>query len=125
MSDFELSSTSGTPKVSFEADTGDCRFSGYSIPQKVHEFYEPILNWLADYGSKPAKETKLVMAMEYMDNASRNVFDKVFQILKEIQKRGASKVSVIWFFKEGDEDMFSLGKKYEEAMDIPFEYDKL
>lgn len=125
MSDFELRSTSGTPAVSFEVNTGDCKFWGYSIPQKVHEFYEPILNWLTDYGSKPAKGTKIVMAMEYMDNASRNVFDKVFKILEEIQKKGISKVSVIWFFKEGDEDMFSLGKKYEEAIDIPFVYDKL
>lgn len=125
MSDFELNKTSGTPGVSFKADTGDFKFTGYSIPQKVNEFYEPIINWLMEYRLKPAKGISLIMAMEYMDNASRSVFDKIFHILQEIQEQGKAKVTVTWFSKEGDEDMLNLGKKFETTLGLPFVYDSL
>lgn len=125
MSDFELNKTSGTPGVSFKADTGDFEFTGYSIPQKVNEFYEPILNWLTEYRLQPAKGINLVMAMEYMDNASRSVFDQIFHILQEIQEQGKAKVTVTWFSKEGDEDMLSLGKRFENALSFPFTYNNL
>lgn len=125
MSDFELTKTSGTPEVSLKKGTGECKFSGYSIPQKAQEFYDPILNWLTEYSLQPAKATKLVMAMEYMDNSTRKMFEIIFDILKGISEKGISKILITWFYEEGNDDMLTLGKKFETSSGLLFAYAKL
>ncbi|OEK04112.1 DUF1987 domain-containing protein [Roseivirga misakiensis] len=122
MSDFELSRTSGSPGVMLKAEAGELKFTGYSIPRETDEFYAPIIQWIKRYTSSPAKETRLSMEMEYMDNSSRKVFTKIIELLKELGTNGDSKVSVVWFSKQGSDDMKSLGQKFQSETDLDFSY---
>ncbi|MFY0594349.1 DUF1987 domain-containing protein [Roseivirga sp.] len=125
MSDFELSSTSGSPGVLLKAQTGECAFTGYSIPQNNKEFYRPILNWLKEYAEQPAEQTCLTMQMEYMDNASRKVFANILNDLKSLHQKHLTKVTVAWYFKPGNEDMAELGKRLQAETSLNFSYSTL
>ncbi len=123
MNVLHLEGTAKTPSVNFT--DGALEISGKSIPENSIEFYQPLYNWLDQYGQQPAKSTVLKVRLEYFNTSSSKCLLDVFRKLEAIQKSGKGNVSVTWMYEEEDEDMMEAGEDYREIVGLPFTIEKI
>src|SRR5688572_25119963 len=115
-----LEGTAKTPTVRFSPD-GHLEISGRSIPENAAAFYEPVYQWLDAYTQKPAKETRVIIRLEYFNTSSSKCLLDVFRKLEGIQKSEKSSVHVLWVYEADDEDMMEAGDDYRTLVLLPFE----
>ena len=121
MKTLEIKQTSNTPGITLDQTQGRFKFQGKSFPENTADFYEPVLNWLAEYGKTPNKNTTVEMQFDYFNTSSAKMILEVFKKIKEIKDAG-SEVLVRWKYLSMDEEMQEVGEEYEYMVDIPFEY---
>lgn len=120
MDNIEISGTSKTPDVTFNAQTGALEISGRSIPENSYQFYEPLLSWLDQYGDNPQASTLLTFRLDYF-NTSSSMY--ILGILKKLEKiyLSGSKAEVKWYYDADDEDMLQTGEDLKQIVKLPIE----
>ena len=113
-----------TPSIIFDPKNNKFEISGNSYPENSSEYYSPILDWIDQYCVKPNKYTKIVFVLEYFNSSSYKCFMELFYKLEKITKKGF-KVDIIWYYKEGDTDLKSLGEELKEETDLSFTIKKV
>ena len=119
-----IEETIKTPQIEFNAEKGELRISGKSIPENSMEFYKPVYDWLNTYSAQPASQTTLTVALEYFNTSSSKCLLDVFRKLEWLNKSGAHNVNVTWLCEEEDEDMFEAGEDYKSIVNLPFTIEK-
>lgn len=120
MEPINIAETDETPAVTLNASTGEFIVTGKSLPEDVTAFYDPILEWLDNYGSSPNDSTVFTFKMEYFNTASSKMILDILLKLEEIVEDG-NEVLVKWHYREDDEDMEEAGEEYADIVEIPFE----
>lgn len=120
MDSIKLKGTDDTPSVILDKENGIFEIAGRSLPEDVNAFYEPILDWLADYAESPNSETVVTFKLVYFNTASSKLILDILLKFEEISESG-SEVLIKWYFPEDDEDMEEAGEEYSEIVEIPFE----
>jgi hypothetical protein len=108
------------PGVLLDADNQKFIINGKSCPENVVEFYQPVLDWLDEYKTKPNTKTVFEFKLQYYNTASSKVLFIIMQKLEEIKDTG-NEVLVKWFFPEDDEALMEAGEEYDDLIDVPFE----
>ncbi|WP_027000568.1 DUF1987 domain-containing protein [Eisenibacter elegans] len=109
--------TEDTPKIILDKNNGIFEISGRSLPEDAAEFYDPVLQWLGEYGSSPNPETVFIFKLEYFNTASSKL---ILDILSKLE--GITGTSVLWYYHEDDEDMQEAGTEFSELVEVPFEF---
>ncbi len=112
--------TPKTPSIRFDAELGIVEMKGRSIPENSTEFFKPLVDWLDEYASCPAKKTLVNIHLEYFNTSSSKCILDIFKKLEVIHK-AKNDVVVYWYYEEDDEDMLEAGEDYESIIRIPFE----
>jgi hypothetical protein len=120
METIKIQGTEDTPKIILDADNDFFEISGRSLPEDVTSFYEPVLNWLEEYGESPNDKTVFNFKLVYFNTASSKLILDVLMKLEEIHEDGHD-VLIKWHFPEDDEDMEEAGEEYSDIVDVPFE----
>jgi len=120
MEQINITGTDETPNITFDPESGHFELSGKSLPEDVTTFYNPILDWLDKYSSKPSSETKVTFKMDYFNTASSKILLDILMKLEEIHEKG-NNVLISWYFRADDEDMEEAGEEYGDLVDVPFE----
>ena len=121
MQDLTIKQTSNTPGVRLNVSTGQLEFYGKSLPEDVHGFFLPIVNWINEYMKNPGKETKVICKMEYINTASSKLMLDILCRLKELEQNG-NKAQVEWYYDADDEDLYDTGKDYCDITGINFTF---
>jgi len=116
MQTLQLAGTDQTPTVTLDKEKSIFEFSGRSLIDKAIQFYQPIIEWMAEYSENPNSKTEVVFRMEYMNTSSSKALFDLFAILQNIE--GAK---VIWCFQDEDEDMEETGEEFSSLVKMPFE----
>jgi len=111
-----LEGTEDTPKIILDRTNKIFEISGRSLPEDSAEFYQPILEWLAEYAKDPLPETIFDFRLEYFNTASSKLILDVLTVLEDIEN-----TIVHWYFYEDDEDMEEAGEEFSELVDVKFE----
>ncbi len=119
MEPIAIEGTPKTPTVSFNPTAGMIEIKGRSIPENSIEFYKPLIDWLEQYLSGPAKLTEVNIQLEYFNTSSSKCILDVFKKLEAIYKSG-NEVVINWFYEEDDEDMLEAGEDYQSIIKVPF-----
>lgn len=119
-----INSTTATPKVTLDKESGVFRIKGISRPENVLAFYKPIISWIDEYLKTPNKETTFEFALNYHNSASAKIICKIFNMLEAPYNNGTD-IKVKWYYKETDEDILEAGEDYKSLVKIPFEIIKL
>lgn len=120
MENLTIKATDDTPEVSFDA-SGTMVLSGRSLPEDAASFYNPLLQWLSDYGKLGLTNPVVFdMKLEYFNTASSKMLLDLFNELETVAKSGADTL-VRWYYPEGDDDMQEAGEEYAELVEIRFE----
>ena len=120
METIKIMGTDDTPTVILDADNDIFEISGRSLPEDVTAFYDPILNWLDEYGTSPNPKTVFTFKLVYFNTASSKLLLDILMKLEEMHEDG-KEVLVMWYYPEDDEDMQEAGEEYADIVDIPFE----
>lgn len=117
----KIKGTDDTPNVILDKGQNIIEISGRSLPEDVTMFYDPILNWIDQYGEAPNAETVVNFKLEYFNTASSKVILDILLKFEDILEKG-NKVGVKWHYREDEEDMLEAGEEYADIVDVPFEY---
>lgn len=119
MENYVLTPTPKTPRLYFNAESGDFEISGRSIPENSIEFYRPLMEWLDNYSAGPSQKTRLTVNLEYFNTSSSKCLVEIF---RKLEKAGASSdVKILWHYEEEDEDMMESGEDFKKIIKIPIE----
>lgn len=116
----KLQGTDDTPSITLDKAAGIFEFSGRSLPEDVNAFYEPVLDWLSEYGESPNDQTIVTFKLVYFNTASSKLILDILLKFEEITENGAD-VLIKWYFPEDDEDMEEAGEEYADIVEVPFE----
>jgi len=111
-----LEGTEDTPKIILDKTNKIFEISGRSLPEDSSEFYQPVLEWLGEYGNDPLPETIFDFKLEYFNTASSKLILDVLTALEDIEN-----AKIHWYFYEDDEDMEEAGEEFSELVDVEFE----
>ncbi len=116
-----LQPSEDTPEVILNPDERVFRIAKVSVPEDAFEFYQPIIEWLKAYGENPLSETVFEFDLEYVNTASNKQLMQLILVLDSIAQKAPVKIK--WFYESIDEDMLSLGKRFQKlAKNIDFEF---
>ncbi len=112
--------TQDCPYVSFTED-GILEIEGRSITEDPFSFWQPILEWLEGYCSKPAPTTQVTIFLEYSNSSSNKYISEILRQLEEVHGKN-TQVVVRWRYEQEDEAVLQLGKDFESIFELPFEF---
>ena len=115
MNNLVLAPTNETPRVDFNAKTGQLRLEGRSWPEDITLFYSPLIDWFTEYIANCQPETDFYVTLEYFSSATSKMIYDLFLILMKVVAKG-SKVTVHWHYQYSDEEMLEAGKEYSAAI---------
>lgn len=119
MENYTLTPTPKTPRLYFNAESGDFEISGRSIPENSIEFYRPLMEWLDNYVKQPSSTTRLTVNLEYFNTSSSKCLVEIF---RKLEKAGeSSDIKVLWHYEEEDEDMMESGEDFKKIIKVPIE----
>ena len=117
MEDLLIEPTSNTPLIDFSLD-GKLVIAGSSFPENAKEFYDPLIDWIADL----QKETiDFDVILEYMNTASAK---KLLELLKRLESNLHIKnLTVNWYYDKDDEDSLEAGQILADTLSrVKFNY---
>ncbi len=120
MNNLLIVSTKKTPEVSFNVD-GRLKISGRSIPEDPTKFYDQLFEWIYFYCQEPSDITTLDIELEYFNSGSSKAILHILRALVDIAKNG-KRLSVNWYYEEGDDDIMERGEYYESILDFKFNF---
>ncbi|MCE3229588.1 MAG: hypothetical protein K0S32_4139 [Bacteroidetes bacterium] len=120
MNDLKIEGTEDSPTVNLSKTSGEILISGRSLPEDAFSFYAPVMEWLGDYVKSPNTDTVFNFKLEYFNTASAKQIFKIVGMANDLAK--GSKVTIKWFYDEGDRDMLSSGERFSKLTQLPFEY---
>jgi hypothetical protein len=119
MEELIIQATHQTPCIDFNGKTGRMEIKGRSIPDDPDFFWLPILNWFESYLLYPQHQTQVVIDLDYFNISSSKRLLFLLYKLNELVEKGHA-VSVEWWYREADEEMYEVGKDYAYMVRVPF-----
>ena len=116
-SELNINGTEDSPTISFNKTNGLFSITGRSLPEDAFNFYQPVFEYLNNYFNSPAAETIFTFGFEYFNTSSAKQIFKIVNILNEQSKK--NKISVIWRYDAGDNDMLGSGDRFSKLAGIP------
>lgn len=120
MNNLLIESTKKTPEVSFNKD-GRLKISGRSIPEDPTQFYDQLFEWMYFFCQEPANITTLDIELEYFNSGSSKAILHILRALVDLTKKGM-RLSINWYYEEGDDDLMERGEYYESILDFKFNF---
>lgn len=105
-----IETTEDTPRIYFDQSKGIFEISEKSLPEDAVEFYNPIIEWIGKYSKSPNKVTNFNFKLDYFNTASSKQLIKILLLLEKIARK--HDVNINWYYREIDEDMLALGRRY-------------
>ena len=109
-------------EVAFEPYSGVLVMKGRSSLENPTKFFDPVLEWLAQYGEKPSSKTIFRMQLEYFNSSSSKLMMKIFRSIESMQKSGKTQCTIEWYYDEMDGSMLEAGEDYESMLSVDFNY---
>ena len=115
-----IQGTEDTPKIQFDPDKGMLIFSGKSLPEDTHIFFNELKIWIVEYMKAPKLPTTLEFKLKYFNTATSKIF--IDLLITFVEELGPENVIVNWYYSNDDDEMQEIGEDLSETTDIPFNY---
>ena len=116
-----IEATEDTPLIDFNAETGVFQVTGRALPEDAHEFFKPIEEWVQEYAESPKEKTIVEMRIDYFNSAATRYIFNLLMCFEDIVDEEKGEVTVVWYYKEGDDMIESKGEEMSSILEVPFE----
>jgi hypothetical protein len=113
-----------TPRISYNPDNNTFSISGSSLPENVHEFYKPVLQWFDEYeavADKIAKPLKISVKLAYYNSSSMRYIHDIFAKIAKIHQKGIE-TSIDWHYEKDDDILREAGQDLAEIVGMKFNF---
>ncbi|MBU8893126.1 MAG: DUF1987 domain-containing protein [Bacteroidales bacterium] len=110
MNSLVIQKTDSSPEISFLAN-GQLKIYGRSLPEDVHKFYDPIIDWVKYLETN---EVKVDLKLEYLNTSSTKKILNLLIALDENDK--IAEINVNWYYEFDDLEMEDLGGIYKDEL---------
>jgi hypothetical protein len=124
MEKLEIIAGKHTPMVWFNLKENTFSISGSSLPENVHDFYRPILQWLDEYEKNIKafkKPLKITVKFAYYNSGSMRYIAEIFKKMAIINKKGMETI-VNWYYEKEDELLREAGEDLAELAGLDFNF---
>ena len=123
MNAINIPSSEFTPRVILDPAASKYEISGESRPENSGKFYEPIIQWLEQYGSSLNASSNIVIEFkfEYFNSSSAKYILDVLKQLNNYHSKGVA-IKIKWSYDALDEDMKESGEEFAKLINVPFEF---
>lgn len=111
-----IEGTQFSPRVVLDP-AGEISIHGRSLIEDPVAFYNPIFRWIK---SCSIDNLHVTIRLEYINTASSKQIYDLLMLVSE--NKSIKNVLVSWFYEEGDDDTYDLGKDFEMLINLSFEY---
>lgn len=111
--------TENTPKIDFNAITGDLWLVGESFPDLAHEFFKPILQWFQSYVASTRGPIRLKFKFSYFNTSTAKYIINFLSLAEGAHAAGRS-IEVEWHYPEADENIMKNGLELADGFNIIF-----
>ena len=108
--------TNYAPRVELNPD-GEIKMQGRCIIEDSVAFFNPIFRWVK---TCTFNTVKVEIKLEYINTSSVKQIFTLISLIKE--NYSIKNVYVHWFYEEGDDDHFEVGKAMESQLNLPFDF---
>ena len=119
--------TTNTPKVILDHERMIYEISGESRPKDAPKFFQPILQWLDEFGivlkeqKNGSKTIDFNFMFEYFNSLSAKYILDICKRLGRFRSEG-NNVNIRWHYEEDDDDMHEVGQEMSRISKIDFEF---
>jgi hypothetical protein len=117
MEDLLIPAGKVSPGITFKRN-GNLRIEGRSMLEDPRKFYKSVFSWIRNL--EDAGSLHLDVKLEYFNTSSSKLIMELLNRL--ISVAGKNKISIVWHYEDGDDDMFEAGKYFEQLLNIKFVY---
>ena len=110
MNSLVIQKTDSTPEISF-LQKGELKITGRSLPEDVHKFYDPLIDWIKQLN---VEKVKVDLKLEYLNTSSTKKILNLLIALDENEK--VSEININWYYEFDDLEMEALGSVYEDEL---------
>jgi len=111
MDNLVIETTKYTPEINLDAQAGVISMVGKSYPENTFEFYQPVMDWMAEYFNGNAKDTTTVnMEIIYFNSSSSKLFFDFFDVLDEAKDE--HDIQINWIYDEENESALEAGEDF-------------
>ncbi len=121
MENIFIEPTRTTPLINFDPDKSLLEIKGRSSPENSIKFYQKTLENLDEYSISGESGFTANIAFEYFNTSSSKCLFDIFKWLSKIKNSG-KKVTINWYYEEGDDDMMETGEDYSDLLDLNFNF---
>jgi hypothetical protein len=121
MNIFTIEESPKTPFVNFDMTEGNLEITGRSVPSDAEDFWTPVLEKFESYCLHPAETTNVKINLEYFNISSSKRLLFLLYKMNDLVEKG-NDVTIDWYFKENDEDMYEVGRDYAFMVKVPFNF---
>lgn len=121
MDGYFIKSSRITPSIYFNPQRGLIDMRGKSSPENPLTFYQHLYQSLDKFGESEFTNMTTNMAFEYFNTSSSKCLYMFFKKLDDINQTG-KKVTVNWFYEDGDEDMKEAGEDISSFFQFEFNF---
>ena len=97
MDKFEIKEDTNTPFVLINFKTGNIKLIGSSTHSKPEEFYPTILKQLKHYFEQPQIATKVLIDLDYYNDASFNYIFQLVELIVGLEKFNRTALYLEWY----------------------------
>ncbi len=111
-----IEATKNSPRVELSPD-GTISMKGRCFIEDSFSFFIPVIKC---FKTHDFSSVKINVQLEYLNTSGLVQIFSLFTLLKE--KYIAENITINWFYEEGDEDIFEVGKTIESQINLPFNF---
>lgn len=116
-----LPATRTTPGVHFEPATGLFELTGTSVPEDASEFYQPVIQWLAQHLHYLKGEQVVHFHLSYFNSSSLKAIYQLLVQVKAACTMGAS-IRVCWHAEPDDDLVLDTVATLSDVLDMPMDF---
>jgi hypothetical protein len=110
MNSLVIQKTDSTPEISF-LNKGELKITGRSLPEDVHKFYDPLIDWVK---MLETSKVKIDLKLEYLNTSSTK---KILNLLIALdENKNINEVDINWYYEFDDLEMEDLGGIYKDEL---------
>ncbi len=105
--------TKYTPYILLDPQSGMLEIKGKSYPENTFDFYQPVMDWMAEYfTAHVCDRTTVNMEIIYFNSSSSKLFFDLFDLLEEAHD--SNEIEINWIYDEENESAEESGQDFKE-----------
>ncbi len=121
MNPLEIQAGRSTPGIKFNPDENTLSFIGSSLPENVHIFYKPVIDWINELNpsSFTEKPLNIIFRLSYYNSGTIRCLAEILNAIKDLNGKGLN-YSIEWHYDTDDDIIREAGEELSDVLNMKF-----